>query len=57
MAAKTWPWRISTWVASNWRKHDYKQAADELEKYVKLEPKAPDAKKVRYTIKELRNKS
>jgi Tfp pilus assembly protein PilF len=40
-----------------WRKHDYKQAADELEKYVKLEPKAPDAKKVRYTIRELRTKS
>ena len=39
-----------------WRKNDYKQAADELEKYVTLAPKAPDAKKIRDTIKDLRNK-
>lgn len=38
-----------------WRNNNYKQAADELEKYVKLEPKAPDAVKIRGTIKELRN--
>ena len=40
-----------------WRNNDYKQAADELEKYVKLDPKAPDAKKIRDTIKDLRNRS
>jgi uncharacterized protein HemY len=28
-----------------WRNSRYRQAADELEKYVTLEPKAPDAKK------------
>ena len=40
-----------------WRNNAYKQAADELEKYVALEPKAPDAQKIRDTIKDLRNKS
>ncbi|HEV7747130.1 MAG TPA: tetratricopeptide repeat protein [Pyrinomonadaceae bacterium] len=40
-----------------WRNTHYKQAADELEKYVTLEPKAPDAKKIRDTIKQLRNRS
>ena len=33
-----------------------KEAADELEKYLKLEPKAPDADKIKGTIKDLRNK-
>lgn len=33
-----------------------KDAADELEKYLKLDPKAPDAERVRSTIKELRSK-
>jgi Flp pilus assembly protein TadD len=32
------------------------QAADELEKYLKLSPKAPDAEKIKGTIKELRDK-
>jgi tetratricopeptide (TPR) repeat protein len=32
------------------------QAADELEKYLKLEPKAVDAEKIKGTIKELRDK-
>ena len=32
------------------------QAADELEKYVKLDPKAPDADRIKGTIKELRSK-
>ncbi|HEX8098254.1 MAG TPA: tetratricopeptide repeat protein [Pyrinomonadaceae bacterium] len=39
-----------------WRNKDYKRAADELEKYVKLDPKAPDAEKIRSTVKELREK-
>ena len=32
------------------------QAADELEKYLKLDPKAPDADRIKSTIKELRSK-
>lgn len=32
------------------------QAADELEKYLKLDPKAPDAEKIKGTIKDLRSK-
>lgn len=36
--------------------HKNKEAADELEKYLKLDPKAPDADRVKGTIKELRNK-
>jgi tetratricopeptide (TPR) repeat protein len=31
-----------------------KEAADELEKYLKLEPKAPDAEKIKQTISDLR---
>lgn len=33
-----------------------KEAADELEKYLKLEPKAPDADKIRASITDLRSK-
>jgi Tfp pilus assembly protein PilF len=33
-----------------------KEAADELEKYLKLEPKTPDADKIRSSIKDLRSK-
>jgi tetratricopeptide (TPR) repeat protein len=33
-----------------------KEAADELEKYLKLDPKAPDAEKIKTSIKELRSK-
>jgi Tfp pilus assembly protein PilF len=33
-----------------------KEAADELEKYLKLEPKAPDADKIKASIKDLRSK-
>jgi regulator of sirC expression with transglutaminase-like and TPR domain len=33
------------------------QAADELEKYLKLAPKATDAAKIRETIKNLREKT
>lgn len=36
--------------------HKNKEAADELEKYLKLEPKAPDAEKIKNSIKDLRNK-
>ena len=39
-----------------WRNKNYRAAADELEKYLNLEPKAPDAEKIRSTIKELRQK-
>jgi Tfp pilus assembly protein PilF len=39
-----------------WRKQDYKRAADALEKYLKIEPKAPDAARVAATIRELRSK-
>ena len=40
-----------------WARRDYKKAADELETYLKLSPKAPDAEQVRGTIKDLRSKS
>lgn len=40
-----------------WRNREYKQAADELEKYVNLEPNAPDAKQIRETIKDLRHRT
>jgi tetratricopeptide (TPR) repeat protein len=40
-----------------WRKRDYKRAADELEKYLQLAPKASDAERVRASVKELREKS
>jgi Tfp pilus assembly protein PilF len=40
-----------------WAKRDYRKAADELETYLKLSPKAPDAEQVRATIKDLRGKS
>jgi tetratricopeptide (TPR) repeat protein len=40
-----------------WQRRDYHRAADELETYLRLTPNAPDAEKVRRTIKELRSKS
>lgn len=40
-----------------WGRRDYKRAADELEAYLKLQPKAPDAERTRAAIKELRSKS
>ena len=40
-----------------WRFGDYKRAADELERYLQVEPKASNAEKVRATIKDLRVKS
>ncbi|MBV9211612.1 MAG: tetratricopeptide repeat protein [Acidobacteria bacterium] len=39
-----------------WGRRDYKRAADELEKYLKLSPKAPDAEQTKNAIKELRSK-
>jgi regulator of sirC expression with transglutaminase-like and TPR domain len=39
-----------------WSKRDYKRAADELELYLQLVPKAPDAERTRAAIKELRSK-
>ena len=40
-----------------WQKGDSKRAADELETYLKLSPKATDAEQIRTTIKQLRGKS
>jgi tetratricopeptide (TPR) repeat protein len=37
-----------------WRKHDYPRAVEQLEKYLQLTPNAPDAERVRSTIKDLR---
>jgi Tfp pilus assembly protein PilF len=39
-----------------WRKGDHKRAANELEKYLRLVPKAPEAERIRATIKDLRGK-
>jgi tetratricopeptide (TPR) repeat protein len=39
-----------------WRKHDYAHAAEELETYLRLSPNAPDAERVRGTIKDLRSR-
>jgi Flp pilus assembly protein TadD len=36
--------------------HKNKEAADELEKYLKLQPKAPDADRIKTSINELRSK-
>ena len=37
-----------------WRRHDYVRAVEQLEKYLQLSPNAPDAERVRGTIKDLR---
>ena len=39
-----------------WGNREYGRAADKLEMYLKLVPKAPEAEKVRQTIKELRSR-
>ena len=39
-----------------WGQKDHKRAADELETYLKLEPKASDAERIRAAIKDLRGK-
>ena len=40
-----------------WRNGQHRLAADELEKYLKLAPNAPDAERTRATIKQLRAKA
>jgi Flp pilus assembly protein TadD len=40
-----------------WARKDYKRAAEELETYLKLSPKAPDAEQTRDAIKKLRGTS
>ncbi|HEX8176695.1 MAG TPA: tetratricopeptide repeat protein [Pyrinomonadaceae bacterium] len=39
-----------------WQKGQFKQAAEQLEFYLKLAPNAPDASRIRTTVKELRSK-
>lgn len=39
-----------------WGRREYKRAADELETYLRLAPQAPEAERIRTTIKELRSK-
>ena len=39
-----------------WRKHDYPRAVEQLEKYLQLTPNAPDAERVRSTIRDLRGR-
>lgn len=40
-----------------WRKKDYPRAVEQLEKYLLLSPNAPDADRVRATIKDLRGRT
>jgi tetratricopeptide (TPR) repeat protein len=40
-----------------WQMGSYRQAADELETYLRLAPNAPEAERVRETIRQLRSKS
>jgi tetratricopeptide (TPR) repeat protein len=40
-----------------WRRHEYALAAEQLEKYLQLNPTAPDAERVRATIKDLRSRT
>jgi tetratricopeptide (TPR) repeat protein len=39
-----------------WRKQDYPRAVEQLEKYLLLTPNAPDAERVRATIKDFRSR-
>jgi tetratricopeptide (TPR) repeat protein len=39
-----------------WRKKDYPRAVQQLEKYLALAPNAPDAERVRATVKDLRSR-
>jgi Tfp pilus assembly protein PilF len=39
-----------------WRKKDYTRAVDQLEKYLAATPNAPDADRVRATIKDFRSR-
>jgi hypothetical protein len=50
-------WKKAKAVSDETERQDlYRQAVEELEKYVKLVPAASDAKQIRTTIKELRSK-
>lgn len=40
-----------------WKKKNYKQAIEHLEKYLEFAPKAPDSEKVRATIQQLQEKT
>jgi len=40
-----------------WRRHEYALAVEQLEKYLQLTPNAPDAERVRATIKDLRGRT
>ncbi|HSE25507.1 MAG TPA: tetratricopeptide repeat protein [Pyrinomonadaceae bacterium] len=40
-----------------WRNKQYKRAADELERYITLDPNAPDRVRIRDTIKDLRSRN
>jgi len=40
-----------------WRNKQYKRAADELERYIALDPQAPDRARIHDTIKDLRSKN
>ena len=40
-----------------WARKEYKRAADEIETYLKLMPKAPDAEQLRGMVKDLRSRS
>jgi hypothetical protein len=40
-----------------WRNKQYKRAADELERYIALDPNAPDRARIRDTIKDLRTRN
>jgi tetratricopeptide (TPR) repeat protein len=40
-----------------WRKQDYPHAVEQLETYLRLTPNAPDAERVRATIKDLRGRT
>lgn len=40
-----------------WRKQDFTRAVEQLEKYLQFSPNAPDAERVRATIKDLRSRT
>jgi tetratricopeptide (TPR) repeat protein len=40
-----------------WKKQDYARAIEQLEKYLQFTPNAPDADRVRATIKDLRGRT
>jgi tetratricopeptide (TPR) repeat protein len=40
-----------------WRKKDYPRAVEQLEKYLALTPNAPDAERVKATIRDFRSRT